>query len=109
MMDVYIYGTIETDIKDSMLLTTKAIYSYRIDKDKINIIREPNNMRVIDFIISNNKIYYCYLKYNEQETFYWSVYVNDIKTENISKIMDGTISNMFEYPRIFAKENNSIF
>lgn len=107
--DGCIYGTIETDIKDPMLLTTKATFSYRIDEDKLNIIKEPNNMRVIDFIISNNKIYYCYLKYNEQETFYWSVYVNDIETENTSKIMDGTISNIFEYPRIFAKENNSIF
>lgn len=105
----YIYGTIETDKYDLMLFSTVAVFTYNINSNEINIIPQTENKRIIEFYSDNNYVYYFYLLNNNDENFKWELNVYDLTTGKSKEILNGFISDVFEYPRIFAQEGNDIY
>lgn len=104
--DKYLYGSIESDSKDSILLTTLALFTYNTETHELNIINQENNKRIIDFYLIDNKIYYCNLSFYDEYSFSWKIYMNNLNFDSEELLIEGTIQNMFEYPRFFGNSEN---
>ena len=104
-----IYGTVETDKNNSIIYSTLAIFTYDIAKNDILVIPQKDNIRVIDYFIIDNTIYYCILSSENNNKYEWKIVSTDLEENNFNLILRGSIDDVFEYPRIFAEYENSIY
>lgn len=103
-----IYGAIQTNEYDQVLFSTIGIFIYDVKEDKFEFKSFSNNERLIDFILLEDKFYYCTLSYGENDTYKWNLYSDTWNTEYPLLIENGSITNLFEYPRMKYLNANTV-
>lgn len=104
-----IYGSITDTLKNGNLFFTKGLYTYNISNNKFKYYENKEKNRIIDFYIRNNILYKVVLENTnnlKSDRYYWKVVSCNLSTKKETKLLDGYIINIFNFPRLLFDKDN---
>ena len=95
-----VYGNIlDCTSADSILFETIALFTYDVENDRFDYYEINDNVRVADFLISDEKFYIVKL-FHIENRYGWKFEESDLSLNNMKEIDSGEIQNLFNYPRL---------
>ena len=94
-----IYGHFYDSSINNVILRTKGLFKYNVKTSKFSYFNYKNQNRIMTYYWLNDIIYYVVLE-ESGNNFNWKFIVSKYKKNDEKIIMQGTIENPFNYPRI---------